>query len=435
MELRGLRVPGINIELMKTTTTPSDPNHEHYDWGASNSKQWIYCPGSVNFVNQKKAEGKIPERDESEFASEGTRAHDLADKCAKGEITRDEIPVNILADGLSDYLDLLEEVNESNGGVVFNEQKLPLFYAPDHPGTVDHSVVRTDLIEITDLKWGAGVWVEATENTQGAIYALSLVGHLENEGWEFDEDAVVRIRIFQPRHRNFDGVASLWELPLSELRDMGIDIQDNYEQSLGASVDDLNPQDGDNGCCRFCPARKGVCTKRIMNLFDEVPEDINPVTGDVTTTDEVKSELTDAAIVRIFQKHKDITKFMNDVMEDALALIEQGKTIEGLKTVDGKPGNRTWGDNEAEVEKLLKKLPAADRYKPRRVLSPAQAETALKKLDKPLKDQSTRFQNRFQELIVRKEGKPVLALETDERPARVVGSDRFDEEISAEDCI
>lgn len=405
--------------MTETQTTPFDPEHEHYDWGASNSKQWIYCPGSVNFVNAQKANGKIPpetEEDEPEWTREGKLAHDYSDRCNKGEISREEIPSEYF-EHLEGYLDLMDELQESNGGQKFNEQKVELFYAKRKYGTLDWSVATEEEVCILDLKYGAGVYVTAKENTQGAIYAISLVRELEGQGWEFTDETVIKIYIYQPRHRHFTGEPELWEISLRELLDMAIDIEDNFHASQAASEDDLNPGEEQ---CKFCPGRlSGTCKRMVLDLFEDIPDELNPITGPVS----FDGEIPDEAIPRILENHKRITSFFEDFIKNVTKRKEQGQEIPGVKLVMGRPGNRKWGENEFEAEKLLRKIPTAHRYKKRAVISPAQAEKVIKKIDKENKTENpeakslrtTRFDTRFDTLIVQKPPRPVLALEDDER--------------------
>ena len=412
---------------------------KHYPWGPSAAKTWRGCPGSINFAAQEKAAGNIPKDEESEYAAEGTRAHAYVDDCLTGKIKRGDIPANFM-EHLSGYLDLADDLAETVGNgdcVVMHEQQVPLFYQPDVYGTLDYGVVAEDGSEVTilDLKYGAGVYVTAEENDQLAIYALSLMDDLVSQGYVFTDDTEVSMMIYQPRHHQFTGDAEVWTVSYRDLLDMAVDIQEGYEKSLSASVDDLHPSDD---ACFFCDARV-VCTRRITDLFDEeIPEGANmlvPAQQEEPHLPEVQL-LTDAARVAIFKHHKAITKWMSDVVSDSFTKIEQGGPIEGLKTVDGKQGNRTWGDNEEDVSKLVvRKIPADDRFKPRSLKSPAQLEKILKDCDKPLKDQSTRFQNRWNELIVQRPGSPTLALEDDKRPARITGAEMFDDAVDEDDCF
>ena len=428
------------VKTMNTeTTTPADDNHPHYQWGASAAKTWRGCPGSINYANQQRELGNIPKDDESEYAAEGTVAHNYAEKFLTGQITEEDIPANFW-EHLQGYVLFAKSLAEEIGGgdcIVMNEQQVPLFYAPDHTGTLDYGVVAEDASElaILDLKYGAGVYVTAEENDQGAIYATSLIKQLEAEGYVFADDAKVSIYIYQPRHHSFSGDPESWVITYRELMDMAIDIENSYTVSLTAPVDALHPSED---ACRFCDARV-VCQKRVLDMFEDVPEEVNPLVPSNHVEPElpVISKLTDEARVAVFKHAKKIDKWLKDVMADTLARIEQGTPVEGLKTVDGREGNRTWGDNEADVEKLLRKIPAAKRYKPRRVLSPAQAEKVLKAEDKALSEQSTKFKNRWNELITRKAPTPALALEDDKRPARITGTDQFEviEEVSEDDCF
>lgn len=424
------------LVVIMSETTPADPEHTHYEWGASNSKCWTNCAGCVNFCATKKAAGRIPEDEESDYAKLGTAAHDWADRYFKDEITREEIPPEVY-EHLCGYLDLIEEINETNGGEVFHEQQIPYFYEPSETGTLDHAVVSPELVEITDLKWGEGVYVEAEENTQAAIYAISLMNR-EKEFYNFTDETVVTMRIYQPRHRDFDDAPQVWSISYRELLDMAIDLEELYQKSLNADVTDLRP--GKHCYDGFCPARKGACTVRVAELFEDFPDHLNPLTdSEIDTSELMKMELTDEARLRIFEKHKAITKFFAESMEETTLLVKQGNKIPGFKLVKGKQGNRQWGSNEQDAEKLLVKLPVALRFKPRRVLSPAQAETVMKKEGTPLDKQSTRFQNRWEKLVYRKPGKPKLALESDPEPAIATAAESFDDEsapeITADDCI
>jgi hypothetical protein len=412
---------------------------EHYAWGASNAKTWRGCQGSVNYAQREKNAGNIPEDNETEWAREGTIAHQYADDLLTGKIVEEDIPVTFW-EHLQGYVMFAQELAATIGGgdcIVMNEQKVPYFYNTDRTGTLDYGVVAEDASEVAilDLKYGVGVYVTAEENDQGAIYATSLIRKLEADGYVFKDGAKVTIYIYQPRHHSFSGAPEAWEISYRDLMDLAIDIEASYEASKAASPDDLTPSED---ACRFCDARV-VCQARTMDMFDAVPEEANllvPASQVDPQLPEI-SGLTDEARVAIFRHNKKIAKWMSDVMSDSLARIEQGGTIMGLKTIDGNQGNRTWGDNEADVEKLLRKIPAAKRYKPRRVLSPAQAEKVLSSEDKPLTKQSTKFKNRWDELIFRKAGTPSLALDSDPKPARITGTDQFDvvEEVGEDDCF
>lgn len=392
----------------------------------------------MNYVAEQKALGNIPESNETEWSREGTTAHGYADDYLTGKVrTKVDIPDSFW-EHLQGYCEFAHQLAETIGGgecIVMNEQMVPYWYEPDHFGTLDYGVVAEDASElaILDLKYGAGVYVTAEENSQGAIYAISLIKKLEAEGYVFKDDAKISIYIYQPRHRDFTGEAECWTTNYRDLLDMGIDIEDDYVTSLRAPVTDLTPSES---ACRFCDARV-ICSTRVLDMFEEVPPETNllaPVNHDGPNLPAVH-ELTDQARVAIFKHHKAIAKWMTDVVADSLLHIENGTPVEGLKTVDGNRGNRSWGDNQEGAEKLFRRIPAALRFKPRVVISPAAAEKVLKSEGLALKDRSPKYQKRWNELIYRKAGSPTLVLESDDKPARITGDSGFEVIVSEEDCF
>lgn len=421
---------------MNTTTE----NEDHYAWGASNAKTWRGCLGAVNFAERERALGNIPEDTETEWAKEGTVAHKYADDFLTGKIGMEEIPPNFW-EHLKGYIDFAAELASTVGGgdcIVANEQKVRYWYNTLRTGTLDFGVVAEDASEIAilDLKYGAGEYVTADENSQGAIYAISWIKELEGEGYVFKDDAIISIYIYQPRHWKFDNAPELWRLSYRDLMDYAIDIEDDYLKSKQADPEDLTPSED---ACRFCDA-KVVCTKRVVDMFDKVPDESNmliPANQGKPKLPAI-SKLTDEARLAIFKHRNNITKWMDDVVEDTLIRIEQGASMEGLKTVDGREGNRSWGDRELEAEKLLRKIPASKRYLPRRIISPTQAQKVLKEEGIPLTKQSTKFKNRWEAIVYRRPSRPTLALESDARPARITGPHRFDviqNEVSTDDCF
>ena len=410
--------------------TSTHENAPHYAWGASGAKQWRGCKGSVAFVAERKAAGMIPDRTDTAYSLEGTEAHDWADKCLKGEILRSEIPPAFL-EHLGGYLDYADELAEQmhGGATVYTEQKVPLFYNTDAFGTVDYAVVSEKGVNILDLKYGVGEKVTAEGNDQLAIYALSLIGNIFDRS--FDGDTPVTMAIYQPRHHSFDGTPEVWTVPLHKLLDIGYGIADSYKESKDADASMLTPS---YDACRFCDARR-ICHARIGNMFDGLPDEVNPLKGEIDKVRIANVEITDEVRVRVAMKSREITKFFEELNDNTLELIESGKHVAGLKTIDGGKGNRKWGSNEEEAEKLLRKIPAAEKFAPKKLLSPAQIEKVLKKQGTPLEKQPKRFLTRWEQLVQQSDGSPKLVLDTDPRPARITGAGNFEDEVTPCDCI
>jgi len=85
--------------------------------------------------------------------------------------------------------------------------------------------------------------------------------------------------------------------------------------------------------------------------------------------------------------------------------LSSGQGFPGYKLVAGR-STRRWGDDAAATEALVELL-GDDAFAPRSLLSPSQAESALGKKRK----------GEIAPLIVKPEGKPTLAPESDPRPA------------------
>jgi hypothetical protein len=412
--------------MIDTTTHENAP---HYAWGASGAKQWRGCKGSVAFVQECKAAGKIPERADTAYSVEGTHAHELADLCLSGKILRSQIPPEFL-EHLGGYLDYADELAEQmhGGATVLTEAKVPLYYNTAEFGTVDYAVITDKSIHILDLKYGVGEKVTAEGNDQLAIYAMSLIDNIVRS---FSLDTPVTMAIYQPRHHSFDGTPEVWTVTLGQLFDISTQIRKSYAESKAADATMLTPS---YDACRFCDARR-ICPARIGNMFDGLPEEINPLVGEIDKVRIANVEITDAVRVRVAMRSKEIVKFLEELNDNTLELIESGKHIAGLKTIDGGKGNRKWGSNEEEAEKLLRKIPAADKFAPKKLLSPAQIEKVLKKIGTPLEKQPKRFLTRWESLVQQSDGSPKLVLDTDPRPARITGAGNFEDEVTPCDCI
>jgi hypothetical protein len=174
--------------------------------------------------------------DMSEWASEGTRAHDWAEKVLKGQASIAEIPeANDMRKAVASYVEecrhLEAEMGEGMG--MFIEQKVPLFFEPadsEETGTMDFAVVSQDKVRLRDYKHGAGVFVDAKDNSQLAIYALSFMLWLEEEGYyKFDPDCLVEIGIHQPRHRLWDP-SHQWLISYHDLKAFGREIQKKADE-------------------------------------------------------------------------------------------------------------------------------------------------------------------------------------------------------------
>lgn len=362
-------------------TTPADAEHPHSIFGASCAKRWRICPGSVNLIQKAKDAGQIPERSSTDYADEGTEAHDWANKVLTGEIPIQEVPeeFRLYLEGYINHCAGIADMARASGGKVYHEATAPLFYRPQDKGTLDFAAITLTengkRIDFVDLKYGVGVPVSAMGNDQLIIYLLSLVSILEvDEMEDFHDDTPVSLAIYQPRHYSFDGEPDVWETTLRELKDYGVDIEADYHRAkeAGGVETELNPS---NEACQFCPV-KGICTARakrfidpLVDFEDETAPAMKPIALDTLTPEQVAFFIING---------KAIKKIVDDVEKHEFQRLQEGGTPHGVKLVEGKLGPKKWVDEKAAETFLKGQLSVDERYQPRKVITAPQAFEKLK---------------------------------------------------------
>lgn len=419
----------------------SGSTNTHARLSPSGSKRWINCTASIGYIEANSH--RISGDGSSSYSNEGTQAHEYAEQYLNGLIGLGEIP-NDFQMPLGVYFNHLREMIVDNPkGEILIEREAPLFYEPDEikkerdgkivmerpTGTVDFALVTDDKIVIRDLKYGQGVAVDAEDNSQLAIYAMSIIRELQEDGlYDFDQSTVVDIGIVQPRYRGDEPVKT-WVITLAELENYCKDIEDavtaikyGAEISLGG----IRFDPGED-TCRWCPA-KGFCAARLEAMsetFEVESFDALALLPDLTKDEKqqdaegrifikeafLQKDYDDQQLLAIFAKRKQITGLLDDIEEYLSTRVLSGEVISGLKVVKGREGNRAWNDIEG-ADKLIKQKLKMEERMDMSLKSPTQLEKLLK-----LSEQSTRFQNLFNGFVSRSEGKPVVALESDKRPA------------------
>lgn len=436
----------------------SGSHNTHARLAPSSSKTWTNCTIAPAYVEANKH--LVPADTGSEWADEGMRAHDFAADILLNKTKLEDIPME-MRDPVGEYVaHCLSLVPAGTSYQV--EVSVPLFYQRDQKGTCDFAIVTDERVTIRDYKHGMGVQVMSADNPQLAIYAYSLIKDLEDV-YDFEDDTMIDLKVVQPRHR-LSEEDEAWVLPLSQFRDycnkIALKAQDataavtavkahipprkaneepyhpdEIRNRVSDAVEFL-PQDGDHGSCRWCKAKsfcgvrhaeatvdhdtsallalmpdltkeenKAPVEQRIDNVLDMelVQDEIIPQHGDTLRLD---------YLIQVWRNKKKIEKFLGDV-EEYLEALAKERPLPGLKWVEGRQGNRAWG-NEGEADTFLKgqKLKQEERYT-FKLKTPTQIEALLKeKIEK-----STRTKNRFDQLVTRSNGKPVLVSEDDKRPA------------------
>ena len=367
----------------------------HSKFGPSSAHRWLNCTGSI------KAEEGIPDTT-SEFAAEGTDAHELAEICLKHKVTarnyigrapltnKERVIDQEMADYVQEYIDYVLAF----GGDQEYEQHLTYEeWIPGGFGTGDVVAVKDKTILSGDLKYGKGVPVDAEENPQGMLYAL---GALSERSAFMDFDKVL-IVIHQPRLNH----VSEWETTPEHIYEFASQAK---AQAAIALTDDAPRIPGEKQCqwCKAkptCPALQAQTEHALMAEFEDLT--VKPP--------KAPEELTDQDL-RFILNHKGmIETWLKSVEKHVMGKIESGRGFPGFKMVEGR-SNRKWADPAAAEKKLRRLLGARNAYS-KKLLSAAQAEKALGKEGK----------GKIQALIVKPQGKPVLVSDDDKRPPMRLG--------------
>ena len=182
----------------------------HARLAPSASERWTSCTASIVACGDTKDEGSI-------YANEGTEAHNYAEAVLSSKLDIDAVPDDFRPH-VKFYTDHCQKLIQP-GFDAYIESKVPLFYDPESTGTMDFAVVSEDVVRVRDYKHGAGVLVEAQDNPQLAIYALSLIRDLQESGmYAFGPATLVDIGIVQPRH-HADVPIRLWAVSLADLEE------------------------------------------------------------------------------------------------------------------------------------------------------------------------------------------------------------------------
>lgn len=375
------------------------PPKGHAVLSASSSERWLNCPPSARLCEAYEDKG-------SDYAAEGTDAHALAEsrlKQALGIPTEDPVEnltwynaeMEDCAQGYAAYVvELLETAKQTcSDPVVMIEQRVDFSrWVPGGFGTGDCICIAEGLLNIVDLKYGAGIEVSADHNPQMMLYAL---GALEIFDGIYDIDTV-RMTIYQPRKSNIsifemskDALLTWADTELTEKARLAYEGQGNF--SCGE-------------WCRFCKAKAECRERAIYNLRLAQYDFLNPAL------------LQDEEIADILGRIDALTSWASDVKEYALQQAISGKEWTGWKLVEGR-SNRKY-TSEADVAAAVESV-GLDPYE-RKVLGVTAMQKLLGK---------TRFEELLSPYIEKPQGKPTLVPESEKRPAMNTAKNDFMEEF------
>ena len=363
---------------------------------ASGSRRWLSCPPSARL------EATFAEK-ETTAAAEGTAAHALAEYKVKRALRyfckrpvsefEDEAMNQATDDYAAFILEQMAEMRKAGAEpTVMVETRLDFSdWVPDGFGTGDCVIIGGDTIHIIDLKYGAGVVVEAEGNSQMRLYSL---GAIQQFGCLYDVKTV-HMTIFQPRRDN----VSTATMTVEELMAWAeTELRPKAELAF-AGEGEYHP----GSWCLFCKAADR-CRARAEENLKLAREEFG-----------LPPLLTDEEIETLLPRLPDMVKWANDLQAYALdAAVNHGKHWDGFKLVEGR-SIRRYADEEA-VAKAAEENGYRDIYR-KALINLGEMERLMGK---------KKFSEILGAYIVKPPGKPTLVPVGDKRPAITVNDVKAD---------
>lgn len=448
------------------------PDEIHSSLSPSGRHRWGACPGSVRL------EASYPD-DSGTAAIDGTRTHTLLEKLVKFEFVEKQGKCGdspffgtTITDEYGTYtvdgdrckrlnvaMDYIRGITEERGGMVIPETKVfpdGLVGRADMNGTVDIQITGKLVYTVLDYKDGISQ-VVAFENPQLEQYAMGVLAGLAPENYPKRFELV----IVQPKLA-LKGlpVVSTWTLTTDELLAR---VPTIIAQAAATDAPDAPLVPGVEQCkyCRVkgsCPALAAQAMEGIGAMFGPVtpitvptmptlktgenildqaqqalfdshpwnkqqsitPDIVSPATLDMNQMLAARDPLTmdDHQLRQLMEATPLVNQLLDGVAKEIKRRLHAGIAVNGYKLVQGK-GNREWALEEEEMIKKLTGMgiPKSACHK-KTLLSPAQVEKLMwDKNGEPCSLSDHQKKKMETEYIKKNYGAPVVASESDSRPA------------------
>ena len=374
----------------------------HAKLSASGSEKWMTCTPSANLESQFPDEG-------SEFAREGTFAHAVFEQEMLSYLGRpiEPLPVDLihfdsqeLRDHVATSVDYaIERIEDARAHckdpVIMVERRLDFsLWVPEGFGTGDLVIVTDGSVEVMDLKYGKGIYVDPIKNSQLRLYGLGAF----NELCHLYDIFRVRMTVLQPRLNNF----GTEELPIEELLDWATyEVKPLAEMAWEGKGEFVA---GDHCTSCFCKARY-TCPARADQAIAVAQAEFGPIED---AQPPLPQSLSVERIAQLLPKADMVIDWFNDLKTYALEqATKHNNVVPGFKLVEGR-SNRKYSDQDAVAARLLGAGIPEEIMFERSLLGITAMEKAVGKKV---------FTEVLGELIVKPEGKPTLVPESDKRPA------------------
>lgn len=375
----------------------------HAEFSASGSERWLNCPASINLCKL------APEAPESEYAAEGTRAHECLEAMLKSNdgynrgnlIKKYGLEMVEYAEDAAEWI--IGQAGHDNELITETKVDASPFTCDEQFGTLDFAIIRDfGRLTVGDYKYGAGVAVDPTDengdcNPQLAYYALGL-------SYQHDHNfSEVELVVIQPRafHQSGETIRTA-VFSIEQLLAWGEKFKAGVVRCKSEA-----PQYKSGKWCRFCKAAV-ICPELKDNSLKQAQIDFSDETALVIPE---PSTMTIPNLGRALDASLKLEAFIDALRKHAEFVLSSGGKIDGWKLVE-KRSPRRWADKEKSTAEAKEKFGEKAFTEPE-LLSPAQLEKAIGKKGV----WSDRVNGWIDNNVTTKSSGLTLVEESDKRPA------------------
>lgn len=373
-------------------------NRKHALLSASGSSMWLNCTPSARLAE------KFEESKSSVYAQEGTLAHEFGDitlrhrskqldtKTFDSEIRKlrkEKLYTSEMEPEVDKYVDYVMErfaiaKSKTPGALLIVEERLDYSHIVEMGfGTGDALIVADDEIEVIDLKYGKGVKVDATDNSQLKLYGIGALRAFE---LSYDINNVI-LTVVQPR---LDHVSN-WETPVPKL----LDWAENTVKKKAAVAYKGGGLQKAGSWCKWCKVKPMCATLASQNLKLAKHEFKDP------------HLLSKDQLIQVFEQQPMLVDWVKSCSEYILKETLEGRKFPGYKVVEGR-SQRKLVNPPGIIKTLIEK---GFKQKDFTSVSLAGIGVIEKLVGK------TKINTVLGEFIIKPPGKPALVRDSDNRPA------------------